>query len=142
MTPTAAIWTTTAERFEVEYLTNNHHVFSERRWYKSPLERKLRQHKGFVIPMEVLAHSELHANLPPPEKPNFQQSQQLLQDIGEFQLGRGRLYCVYYAIEFFNVMSNSSSEAMAQNALEIAGNLESQVSYMTFHEPEAVRRIA
>jgi hypothetical protein len=126
----------------MERLENTHHVFFERRWYKTPLERKLRQHRGFVIPMEVSNHSELHANVAPPEKPNFQQTQQLLQDIGEFQIGRGRLYCVYYAIEFFNIMANSSSEAMSVNAQSIANNLEFQTAYLNFREPDVIKRAA
>lgn len=49
---------------------NRHHVYSERRWYRTPLERYVRSHFGMLVPMYVQVHKELHANVPPPPKPN------------------------------------------------------------------------
>ena len=49
---------------------NRHHLFHARAWYKTPLEKALRQHDGLVVPMYVGVHKELHANVQPPPKPN------------------------------------------------------------------------
>lgn len=49
---------------------NNHHVFWQRRWYKTPLEKVLRSHRGLVIPLFEPVHNELHAQLLPPPKPS------------------------------------------------------------------------
>lgn len=49
---------------------SRHHVYSERRWYKTPLEKYVRNHFGMLVPMYLQPHRELHANTPPPPKPN------------------------------------------------------------------------
>jgi hypothetical protein len=121
---------------------NSHHLFWTRREYLTHLEKNLREHRGFVLPIDVEAHRELHADLNPPPKPNARQIRHLLGEVGDFQLGRGRLYCVYHAIDFFNVMSHSHNELYQANALDIAEHLETQLHYLTYKEPKTNRRAA
>lgn len=110
--------------------------------YKTPTERKLRQHRGFVLPVDLSYHSELHANVDPAFKPNAAQASQLLNEIGDFQLGRGGLYILHRTIELFHVWAGSDSEVMAERATEIAENLEEQSSYLTYREPHRARSTA
>jgi len=49
---------------------SRHHVYSERRWYKTPLEKYVRNHFGMLVPLYLEPHKELHAKTPPPPKPN------------------------------------------------------------------------
>lgn len=53
------------ERGEV----NNHHVWFNRRRYISPLDKKFRNLGGFVLPLLVPIHKDLHAEVPAPQKP-------------------------------------------------------------------------
>ena len=48
---------------------NNHHVWHERKWYKSRLDKRFRSYGGFVINMAIPDHQELHAHVRPPIKP-------------------------------------------------------------------------
>lgn len=49
--------------------TSRHHLAWQRSAYRTPLERKYRQHRGMIIPnVDNIAHSELHANVGPPRK--------------------------------------------------------------------------
>jgi len=50
--------------------TSRHHVFFNRSYYKSRLEKQFRTHKALVIPMDVQIHKDLHAEVPPPPKPS------------------------------------------------------------------------
>lgn len=54
------------ERGEV----NHHHVWFNRRRYTSPLDKKFRNLGGFVLPTLLQPHRELHAAVPPPQKPD------------------------------------------------------------------------
>lgn len=62
---------------------NSHHVFYERRNYKAPIERQVRNLGAFVISANVVDHQELHANVPPPPKPHFEQLHDLYQFMQE-----------------------------------------------------------
>lgn len=111
--------------------TNEHHIWYFRRLYKSEFEKNLRYHRGFVIPINVLDHRDLHANLfMGPPKPNKPQIYGLLQSIGEFALEEGaRTAYVERAVDFFNGHADNPSH-MGDNALEIASHLEQQLIYI------------
>ena len=47
---------------------NRHHVLWERDWYRGKEARRLREHKGLIVPMDVGIHRELHAEIAPPPK--------------------------------------------------------------------------
>ena len=49
---------------------NNHHALWQRAWYKSPIEKCLRTHRGLIVPIQIEVHKELHADIPPPPKPS------------------------------------------------------------------------
>ena len=103
---------------------NRHHVWFERGDYLTRFERRLRQHRGFIIPMLIEPHRELHANVPPPPKPNHHQTAALLDNIDQFDIAP-----VHHAIELFESWSEREGK-IAQNALEIAENLTMQGEYM------------
>ena len=65
---------------------NNHHVWFQRRSYKSPIERAFRNHNGFIIPTPVTAHNNLHANLYPPPKPHRELMMGILSNLEEYNL--------------------------------------------------------
>lgn len=50
--------------------TSVHHTFWNRAWYRTPVLRALRNHTLVKTALYVPAHRELHAQLPPPPKPN------------------------------------------------------------------------
>jgi len=49
---------------------NRHHIFYPRYSYTSPAERRLRNLSGFIIPMSIPVHRDLHANVLHPPKPS------------------------------------------------------------------------
>lgn len=52
---------------------NRHHLWFPRRHFKTPTERKLRQHPDMIHRIEVQAHADLHAVIQPPLKLSYQQ---------------------------------------------------------------------
>ncbi len=50
--------------------TSKHHIASERRWYKTPAEKKYRQMGGLTLHLANQPHRDLHANVPPPPVPS------------------------------------------------------------------------
>ena len=65
-------------------MLNNHHVFSERRNFKTPIERQVRNLGAFIIRANAVDHQEMHCNVPPPPKPNHEQ----LHDLYDFMQER------------------------------------------------------
>lgn len=58
--------------------TNKHHAVWKKDWYRSVFEKqKFREMAGFVLPLSITAHRDLHANVEPPKKPN----QRLMQGL-------------------------------------------------------------
>lgn len=110
---------------------NEHHIWYQRRNYKTGFEKNLRYHRGFVIPISILDHRELHANLfLGPPKPNKPQIEGLLQSLGVFTpVSGGRTAHIEQAIEFFDGHIDNQGD-MGDNALEIASHLESQLIYI------------
>jgi len=49
---------------------NVHHLFWQRASYKTPLEKRLRNHRLVKTALYQDVHKELHAELLPPPKPN------------------------------------------------------------------------
>lgn len=50
--------------------TNRHHLFWQRDWYRTPVERKFREQHGAVLLLNKEVHSELHNEVPAPKKPH------------------------------------------------------------------------
>lgn len=46
-----------------------HHALWEKRQYKSPLEKQVRQMSAFILDVPHFNHRLLHASMRPPEKP-------------------------------------------------------------------------
>lgn len=103
---------------------DRHHLWFERQAYTTRLERKLRMHRGFIIPVLIDTHRELHAHVPPPPQPNHHQAAALLQEIDQFDITP-----VHHAIELFEDWSHRNG-IIAQNAGQIAENLQMQGEYL------------
>lgn len=61
---------------------NYHHTLWERRAYTTPFEKRVREHSGLVIPVDVERHNLLHKNLFPPRKPNLRIMDNILDVLG------------------------------------------------------------
>ena len=64
-------------------MMNNHHVWFERKHYKTPIERHVRNMGAFIIRANAIDHRELHANVLPPPKPDHDQLNDLYQFMQE-----------------------------------------------------------
>lgn len=62
---------------------DRHHIWFERAGYTSRLEKKLRGHRGFIVPMPIDLHVELHELVLPPPKPEPERIHGLLAVIGD-----------------------------------------------------------
>ena len=63
-------WTTPDGRVLYKAEVSRHHVAFERRAYKTRLESLYRNMGGMVLLLGSQAHGDLHAEVPPPPKPN------------------------------------------------------------------------
>lgn len=59
-------WITPDGRLLYKAETSRHHIFSERDWYRTPLQRRFREMVGGVVRLANQPHRELHANVKPP----------------------------------------------------------------------------
>lgn len=109
---------------------NNHHVFFEKRWYKSQVEHRFRNLGGLVLPMHVPPHNDLHANIPPPPKP----SKQLMERVINFShdMYGSDAYDEFTQITHFigDVANSSWSPERADEAFRIHENLVAQSTYI------------
>ncbi|MDL2342296.1 MAG: hypothetical protein QFB87_04445 [Patescibacteria group bacterium] len=64
---------------------NRHHLgWEKRHWQKNNVLRRLRDHQGMIIPMNLYDHRELHHNLLPPPMPTPGQAEELLSHLGHY----------------------------------------------------------
>ena len=103
---------------------DRHHVWFERAAYRTRLERKLRMHRGFVVPSLIEVHRELHAHVPPPPKPNHHQIAGLLDHMDEADPTP-----MHTAIEYFEELATRNG-IMSIDAAAIADNLHQQGEYL------------
>lgn len=64
---------------------NRHHVWHERKWYQSTLDKQFRQYSGFVVLTPVETHNNLHAVIKPPLKPHPELMRAILDHLGRFE---------------------------------------------------------
>jgi hypothetical protein len=62
---------------------NNHHCWFERKNYKTPIERRVRNLAAFIIKANAVDHRELHVAVSPPPKPSSDQLHDLYQFMQE-----------------------------------------------------------
>lgn len=109
---------------------NNHHVFFEKRWYKSQAEHRFRNLGGLVLPMHIPVHDELHANVPPPPKP----TPAFREQITEYAHGDyhdGQLEAFFNIAHFIGDVANTSwSTERAQEAYTLHENLMAQAEFI------------
>lgn len=64
---------------------NNHHLgWEKRHWQKNNILRKLRDHGGMVIPMNLFDHRDLHHDMMEPPMPKPHQAEELLSYLGTY----------------------------------------------------------
>jgi len=124
-------WTTPDGRMLYKAETSRHHIFSERDWYRTPLQRKVRQMGGAVVQLANQPHRELHANVehPPLVNPN------LMQDIYLHSRSRGyeTAYDLFYDIvEYVGWVANGSRQTQqnVDDASRLHANLLEQAVFI------------
>lgn len=65
-------------------MINKHHVWFERRDYRTSLDKRFRRYGGFVVPTLVEVHNELHAQVRPPLKPSPDLMRATLAHLADF----------------------------------------------------------
>ena len=100
---------------------NNHHVWHERRNYKSPIEQRVRNLGAFVIRANAIDHRELHANVPPPPKPDPEQLHDLYQFMQDHTYEIGNLDGLEWGIIW----------AMDRRLCDLEKNLDTQHLYLS-----------
>jgi hypothetical protein len=113
------------ERNEV----NMHHVFFERRLYRSAEEKQFRCLGGLALMMHIPVHRELHADVKQPPKP----CPDLRGQIREFANSiYDEEYEAFYRIAHFigDVANTSRNQQIADQAYDIFLNLGQQSTYI------------
>ena len=100
---------------------NNHHVFFERKNYKTPIERRVRNLGAFVIRMNAVDHQELHANVPPPPMLESEQLHDLYQFMQEHN----------YELEGLDGLGWGIAWANDRRLYNVEENLDSQYLYIS-----------
>lgn len=104
-----------------EMTHNSHHVFFEKRNYKTPIEQRVRNLGAFVIYTDIVDHRELHANVPPPPKPDHEQ----LHDLYNFMQEHTYELTGLQGLEWAICWSND------RRLYELEDNLECQYFYLS-----------
>jgi len=101
----------------MEREVNRHHAFFTRCWYRTKPERELRQHKGLIVPMWITVHDDLHANIPPPPKPNARVVAQALHYLGELPdvVTNDPVRCIGELADFLYSRSDRVAERIGEN---------------------------
>ena len=80
---------------------NRHHLnWEKRHWQKNNILRKLRDHQGMIIPMNIFDHREIHHDMLPPVMPTNQQAEELLSHLGHYDDQSERVDYLDMAAEF------------------------------------------
>lgn len=102
--------------------TNRHHVFFQRRKYKTGAERRLRNNPAFVIPMDVGIHQDLHANVVTPPKPDASLIHGILNNLENNQ-HRGLLDGVLFTIDYLDGIETKTAQRLSMNLQKQLGFL-------------------
>jgi hypothetical protein len=116
------------QHFDIPY--DNHHVYWPKRHYHTPLEKRMRMHKGFIIPTRIDYHRDLHSHLTPPEKPSHQMIGHLLDYVGNYHPDDGRTDTIELAIDYFDIRTGDLSTEIADLSRNIVENLRQQLIYI------------
>jgi len=94
--------------------TNRHHLFFQKKNYKTGLERRLRNHPAFIIPMDIGIHRGLHQEVKQPLKPDSRLIYGILDNLDN-HLHRGPLDGVFYTVEYLEGVETKQAERLAMN---------------------------
>ena len=102
-------------------MMNKHHVWFERKNYKTPIERQVRNMGAFIIRVNAVDHQELHVAVPPPPKPSHEQ----LHDLHQFMQEHN------YDIENLDGLGWGIVWANDRRLYSIEENLNNQYDYLS-----------
>lgn len=90
---------------------NRHHTWYTGREYKrNSLLNRLRNHQGFIIPMNLFDHRQLHQDLFSVPKPDLEAAEELLYKIGPYDSQSERIDYLDMAINHFAEINPATSE--------------------------------
>lgn len=104
-----------------ERQTTNHHINWRRKDYKTPHEKLYRGLAGLVLPIHRPIHNQLHAEVPPPPKPDPEQLHDLYQFMQEHN----------YDVENLDGLAWGIVWANDRRLYDIEENLDSQYHYLS-----------
>lgn len=90
---------------------NRHHAFYQGREYKrNSVLNRLRNHQGFIIPMNLFDHRELHQDLFSVPKPDVGATEEFLYHIGPYDSQSERIDYLDMAINYFAEINPRTSD--------------------------------
>ena len=135
-------WLTPDGRVLYRAEVSHHHVISERRDYKTPIEHRFRVMGGLVLLLGNQAHADLHRNVAPPPKIN----PHLMQDIYQHarRIDYGDQYDVFGQIVDYvaAVAVGMQCDENVQDANLLYWNLAAQSEYIDLGRLTMVRDAA
>jgi hypothetical protein len=112
--------------------TSKHHVWWERRDYKSSIEKRFRNHAGLVIPLNNDVHKFLHLVVPAPPKPmkeEIVECIQFMKDRDEWPHLDNPYWAMEACMQYF-VYRGADQPQHEERAHDIRHNLAQQIGIM------------
>ena len=100
-------------------LYTRHHALWERRSYKTPIEKRVRNMGMMIVSLNGVDHQMLHINVPPPPKPNPDQ----LHDMYQFMQEHANTAQGLEGIEWMLIFAND------RRMFDLEENAEQQLFY-------------
>jgi len=94
---------------------NRHHAFYQGREYKkNSILNRLRNHQGFIIPMSLFDHRDLHRDLFSVPKPSLEAAEGLLSHIGHYDSQSERTDYLDMAINYLRESNPATTAHLIQ----------------------------
>ena len=119
-------------------MENQHHLFFNKSYYKSRLEKQFRTHSALVIPMELQVHRDLHAEVPPPPKPSARLIYGAIGALSTLDTFEP-VNTVLTLSEHFLSIDNNLAHRIGHNLLMQAGYIQRSEELLTAHGTIEVR---
>lgn len=121
---------------------NYHHVWhgERKRDYWTKEERFFKNHFGFVFPMIIEPHNDLHARVAPPPKPTRYEREGCLEFVADRHAWAhedNRYWALEAAMQYF-VYRGADKPEHEQRCSEIRRNLAQQIGIIAHYEEEAL----
>ena len=111
-------------------MITRHHTFFERGWYTSPLDKVFRGYQGFVVPLPLEVHRDLHAIIKAPIKPNAPTMRGILDTIEKYK-PEDHEAVLLHTVAFLEAKASRTENELDSRILQrIGSNLLSQCEIM------------